>query len=87
MNQNISAKELRLKLPQILKDIQTLGKHFTVTYHCKVVAELGPVLAQAQALDFNDPKRPMSIFTQDHPEFAKWKPKKTAVQLVRNERD
>ena len=80
MEQTISVKELRLDLPKIIKRLER-GERFTLIYHSKPVGELVPrrelkVLPKG-ALDFwaNPPKKFM------------FSSKKSAVELVREDRD
>jgi antitoxin (DNA-binding transcriptional repressor) of toxin-antitoxin stability system len=40
--ETVSAKELRLELPKILKKISE-GKEFTIIYRSKPVGEIGPI--------------------------------------------
>ncbi len=83
MQASISIKELRSHLSKILAEVQK-GRTYALIYHSRVVAELGPVkTAKPDASE----DHPLNIFIEDHPEFAKWKPRKSAVQLVREVRD
>lgn len=84
MRQNISAKELRLKLPEILKAIEEERKQFTVIYRSRVAAQIGPIKDRTQDLD--DPNHPYNIFIKDHPRLH-LRSKKSAVKLVRDLRD
>ena len=83
MKQNISAKELRLKLPQILKAVKEQGKRFTIIHRSQVVADIGPV---GSGLDTDDADHPFNLFVKDHPQLH-LRSKKSAVQLVRELRD
>jgi antitoxin (DNA-binding transcriptional repressor) of toxin-antitoxin stability system len=77
-NEFLSIQELRRRLPEILNDIQH-GKIYTLVYRSKAVGQLGPMA---------DPKhkvKPLSYFTQDHPQFS-FRSKKNAVRLVRDQR-
>lgn len=47
--ETISAKELRLELPKILKEISE-GKEFTIIYRSKPVGEIGPIRHKRKTL-------------------------------------
>ena len=80
MEQTISVKELRLELPKIIKRLER-GERFTLIYHSKPVGELVPRLPFKVI-----PKGTLKFFA-DPPKRFLFKSKKSAVELVREDRD
>ncbi|OGD84484.1 hypothetical protein A2696_01345 [Candidatus Curtissbacteria bacterium RIFCSPHIGHO2_01_FULL_41_13] len=74
--QTISAKELRNNLPRIINSLKK-GKDYTLIYRSKPVAEIRPVSSSQEGLKMLLAARKTLSF----------KSKKSAVQLVREERD
>ena len=81
MSKSISAKELRENLGKYLSEVEK-GKSFTLIYRSRIIGELTPTKSVT-----NSHTSEINIFTGDHPEFKKWKPKRSAVELIRRERD
>lgn len=74
--QTISVKELRTNLPKIIKSLKK-GSSYTLIYRSKPVAEIKSVSSSHEGL-----KKLLEL----RPYFS-FKSKKSAVELVREERD
>ena len=73
--QTISAKELRNNLPKIINSLKK-GKDYTLIYRSKPVAQIRPVSSSYTAFQELLKIKPV-----------RFKSKKSAVELVREERD
>jgi len=74
--QTISVKELRTKFPKIRKGLEN-GTSYTLIYRSKPVAEIKPISASYKVFQ-NLLNAPKSLH---------FKSKKSAVELIRKERD
>ena len=82
MQRSLSIKELRNRLPEILEHIQN-GITYTLIYRSHPVGQIGPVQDDEKP---TTSKNSLAFFTNPKNRI-KFKTKKTAVQMVREERD
>lgn len=78
----LSAKELRVNLSQVIQEIQQ-GTHFLLIYHSQPVGELRPLPTAEEIAETGDD--PLSLLVNP-PKGLSFSSRKSAVQLVREER-
>lgn len=80
MVKTISIQELRLHLPQVLKEVAQ-GMRFLLIWRSKPVGELGPISDISSMLEGGEP---LNVFAK--PSFG-FRARKSSVKIVREERN